>query len=93
MITNSRQYTDLDESELMKVDMTTLANYYSTLVSNGIITIDESRKQLGFNPFNDGYSNKILIPYTKISDNVINQENNDETNDNVEEQQTNSEQV
>ena len=76
----------------MKDNMTTLANYYSTLVSNGIITIDESRKQLGFNPFNDGYSNKILIPYTKISDNVINQKNNDETNDNVE-QQTNSEQV
>ena len=93
LITNSRQYIDLDESELMKGNMTTLANYYSTLVSNGIITIDESRKQLGFNPFNDGYSNKILIPYTKISDNVINQKNNDETNDNVEEQQTNSEQV
>lgn len=92
LITNSRQYIDLDESELMKGNMTTLANYYSTLVSNGIITIDESRKQLGFNPFNDGYSNKILIPYTKISDNIINQDNNDETNDNVEEQQTNSEQ-
>lgn len=92
LITNSRQYIDLDESELMKGNMTTLANYYSTLVSNGIITIDESRKQLGFNPFNDGYSNKILIPYTKISDNIINQDNTDETNDNVEEQQTNSEQ-
>lgn len=93
LITNSRQYIDLDESELMKGNMTTLANYYSTLVSNGIITIDESRKQLGFNPFNDGYSNKILIPYTKISDNIINQDNTDETNDNVEEQQTNEQEV
>lgn len=82
LITNSRQYIDLDESELMKGNMTTLANYYSTLVSNGIITIDESRIQLGFNPFNDGYSNKILIPYTKISDNVINQENIEDNKEN-----------
>ena len=100
LITNSRQYIDFDESELMKGDMTTLANYYSTLVGCGIITIDEARKQLGFNPFNDGYSNKILIPYTKISDNVINQDNitnqddisnqDDVTNqDNIDEQNNN----
>lgn len=90
LITNSKQYIDFDESELMKGNMTTLANYYSTLVSNGIITIDESRKQLGFNAFNDGYSNKILIPYTKISDNVINQDNiedNEESAENVIEQE------
>ena len=74
--------------------MTTLSNYYSTLVGCGIITIDEARKQLGFNPFNDGYSNKILIPYTKISDNVINQDNitnqDDVTNqDNIDAQNDN----
>ena len=79
LITNQKQYIDIDETELLKGDKKTLAEYYSTLVSNGIITIDECREQLGFNAFNDGYSNKILIPYTKISDNVINQDNIDET--------------
>ena len=79
LITNTKQYVDIDETELLKGDKKTLAEYYSTLVSNGIITIDECREQLGFNAFNDGYSNKILIPYTKISDNVINQDNIDET--------------
>ena len=89
LITNTKQYVDIDETELLKGDKKTLAEYYSTLVSNGIITIDECREQLGFNAFNDGYSNKILIPYTKISDNVINQDdvtnkdNIDEQNDNI----------
>ena len=88
LITNTKQYIDIDETELLKGDKKTLAEYYSTLVSNGIITIDECREQLGFNAFNDGYSNKILIPYTKISDNVINQD--DVTNkDNINEQNVN----
>ena len=82
LITNTKQYVDIDETALLKGDKKTLAEYYSTLVSNGIITIDESRIQLGFNPFNDGYSNKILIPYTKISDNVINQDNIEDNKEN-----------
>ena len=94
LITNTKQYVDIDETALLKGDKKTLAEYYATLVSNGIITIDESRIQLGFNPFNDGYSNKILIPYTKISDNVINQDDitnqDDVTNkDNIDEQNDN----
>lgn len=94
LITNTKQYVDIDETALLKGDKKTLAEYYSKLVSNGIITIDECREQLGFNAFNDGYSNKILIPYTKISDNVINQDdvtnqdNIDEQNNNVDEKNT-----
>ena len=92
LITNRNQYVDIDETELLKGDKTTLANYYSTLVSNGIITIDEARIQLGWNPFNDGYSDKILIPFTKISDNVINQQNdNSEDNKEDTDEQENSE--
>jgi len=78
LITNRNQYIDIDETELLKGDKKTLAEYYSTLVTNGIITIDEARIQLGWNPFNDGYSDKILIPFTKISDNVINQDNTED---------------
>ena len=84
LITNVNQYIDFDENYLLKGNMSSLSQYYSTLVSNGIMTIDEAREQIGLNPFNDGYSNKIIIPYTDISQNVISQDNsNKESEDEV----------
>ena len=80
LITVTNQYIDFDETYLLKGNMSSMSGYYTSLVSNGIITIDEAREKLGWNPFNDGYSDKILIPFTKISDNVINQDNNQDEN-------------
>jgi len=72
LITVSTQYIDFDETELLRGNKTTMSDYYNKLVTGGIITVDEARVGLGYNEFNDGYSNKLIIPYTDISQNVIN---------------------
>ena len=75
LITNTKQYIDIDETELLKGDKKTLAEYYSTLVSNAIITVDEARMALGYNPLNTDYSSSLIIPYTDISQNVLGDKN------------------
>lgn len=72
LITNKNNYIDFDETELLKGNKSTMANYYSTLVKNAIITINEAREQLGWNPI-DGADN-LIIPYTDINQNTINNE-------------------
>lgn len=69
---------DLDETEMLKTDKTALASYYSTLVGNGILTINEVREELGY-PKVDG-GDDIIMAYTKIEDNKISTQtqNNDE---------------
>ena len=77
-------YIDFDEAFIIKSDKQAEANYLSTLVSNGIITINEARAQMGFNNIEGG--DKVLIAYTKIEDNTIGeQEGSEENNDTVEE--------
>lgn len=75
LITNTKQYIDIDETELLKGDKKTLAEYYSTLVSNAIISVDEARMALGYNPLNTDYSSSLIIPYTDISQNVLGDKN------------------
>ena len=67
-------YIDLDETFILKSDKTSESNYLSTLVSNGIITINEARRQLGYNPV-DGCDD-LIIPYTDINQNKVNKNNN-----------------
>lgn len=84
MITSRNQYVDFDETELLKGNKSTLANYYSTLVSNAIITINEARQQLGFNPMEG--ANELILPYTDIAQNTIggnNDENLEEESENI----------
>lgn len=77
-------YIDIDETFIIKSDKQAEANYLSTLVSNGIITINEARAQMGFNNIEGG--DKVLIAYTKIEDNTIGeQEGSEENNDTIEE--------
>lgn len=74
-------YIDFDESFIIKSDKQAEANYLSTLVSNGIVTINEARAQLGYNSIEGG--DKILIAYTKIEDNTIGEQegaNQEDTN-------------
>ena len=84
LITNTKQYIDIDETELLKGDKKTLAEYYSTLVSSAIITVDEARIALGYNPLNTDYSSSLIIPYTDISQNVLGDKN--ETNESLTEE-------
>jgi HK97 family phage portal protein len=60
---------DFDESFLIKSDKAVQANYLNTLVSGGIMSINEARANLGLNPIEGG--DKVIIPFTDISQNII----------------------
>ncbi len=60
---------DLDERYLIRGDNNSTAQYYSTLVTNGIISRNEARRGLGLPPL-DGLD-EIIIPYTNIANNTL----------------------
>lgn len=62
-------YIDLDDNYIIKSDKSSQAEYLTKLTSNGIITINEARKQLGLNPIDGG--DILSIPYTNIDQNTI----------------------
>ena len=66
---------DLDETYLLKADKNATANYYTAMVNNGILTRNEARLELGFEPVEGG--DKLIMAYTKIEDNTINGDNNE----------------
>lgn len=65
----SRLYIDFDENHIMFADKSATANYYATLVKNGILNINEARHNLGFNPIEGG--DKNIIPFTDINQNTV----------------------
>lgn len=70
---------DFDESFIMFSDKTSTSNYYSNLVKNGILSINESRKALGYAPIENG--DKHFIAFTDLSQNTIEDQNyNEEEN-------------
>ncbi len=71
------RFFDIDETSQLKGTKNALATYLSTLVSNGIMTRNEARYILDLNPVEGG--DELVIPYTKIEDNTI---NNEEGNNN-----------
>lgn len=73
-----RQFVDLDENSILANDTEKQANELGTLVKNGIITINEARKQLGLPPINGG--DDAIIPFTDISANKVNQNGNQDEN-------------
>lgn len=60
---------DFDETFLIKSDKSVQANYLNTLVSGGIMSVNEARASLGLNPIDGG--DKVIIPFTDISQNII----------------------
>lgn len=68
---------NLDETYMLHGDKQSTANYYQTLVSSGILSINEAREQLGFQPVEGGDENMVL--YSKTTDNMVsNNEQDDE---------------
>ena len=61
---------NLDETAILKTDKAALANYYGTLLQNGVLCVNEVRKELGFSPIDGG--DKHLIAYSDINQNTIN---------------------
>jgi len=70
-------FVDIDDYAVLLSDKSTLANYYSTLVSNGIMTLNEARQNLDL-PAKEGCDD-LLIPYTDLAQNTVgNTDQNDE---------------
>ena len=61
---------DLDENAMLRMTASTKSTYYSSLIQNGIISINECRSELGYESIKDG--DKHIIAYTDIEQNTIN---------------------
>ena len=72
-------YINLDENFKLKSDKQSQANYLNTLVSGGIISVNEAREILGLNKKDN--CDDVLIPYTNIEDNKINKPDNNNEKD------------
>ena len=72
-------FIDFDENHIMFADKSATANYYSTLTKNGILSINEARHMLGFNPIEGGDDH--IIPFTDVSQNKIGDKNTEEKKD------------
>lgn len=61
-----------DSESILRTNKTALADYYTKLVTNGLMTANEARQQLGL-PSIDG-ADSLLIPFTDINQNTINKD-------------------
>lgn len=72
---------DLDETHILLADKAATANYFSTLVQNGILTTNEARHTLGYAPIEGG--DVARVAFSDINQNTIGntdtQEETDET--------------
>lgn len=68
----------LETNDLLRIDKQAQANYYAAMLSNGILSINEIRKEIGYGEVENG--DKHIIPFTDISQNTINEENNTQEN-------------
>lgn len=60
---------NLDENYILRTDKNSQADYYSKLLSTGVLSINEVRAELGYTPIENGDSH--IIAYTDISMNKI----------------------
>lgn len=67
----------LETNEILRTDKQAQANYYSTMLSNGILSRNEIRKELGYNPVEGG--DEIIVPYTDIAQNTIRENKEEKT--------------
>ena len=71
---------NLDENAIMRVDKAAQANYYGSLLDKGVLSINEVRKELGYESIGED-GDKYMVNYTKIEDNIIGSKNNEDKND------------
>lgn len=64
---------DFDEDKIMFSDKSSTANYYATLVKNGLISINEARIAMGY--VEKEGCDDLIIPYTNINDNKVDTDN------------------
>lgn len=64
----------LETNEILRTDKAAQSNYYSTLINSGVLSINEVRKEIGYNGIGED-GDKHIIPFTDIQQNTV--ENND----------------
>ena len=64
----------LETNEILRIDKTAQSSYYSSLITNGVLSINEVRKEIGYNGIGEE-GDKHFVSYTKIEDNMINKTN------------------
>lgn len=64
----------LETNEILRTDKAAQAQYYSTMLTNGLLTQNEIRKELGYNPIEGG--DKLVIPYTDLEQNTVDNNTN-----------------
>ena len=74
---------DLDENAMLRMSKSAQANYYSTLLQNGCLSINECRSELGYESLGREFDSHI-IPFTDISMNKINSDTQEEENEGTE---------
>lgn len=72
-----REHIDLDEDSILATDQEKQANYYKSLTSSGIMTINEARHKLGLPP-KDG-ADDLIIPYSDVNANKVDSESPEST--------------
>ena len=66
---------DLDESEfLLRCDKNTSSNYYTKLVANGILTVNEVRGELGYKRIESPGADELHIAFSDINQNSFEQD-------------------
>ena len=71
----------LETNDLMRIDKQSQANYYKTMVDAGILSRNEVRKEIGYNPFEGGDEHTIAYSDTEQNTLENNTESNTETQD------------
>ena len=69
----------LETNDLLRIDKSSQANYYGAMIKNGVLSLNEVRKELGYGEIENG--NKHFIPFTDISQNTIDNNQKDDSNE------------
>lgn len=85
LVTQDNIYINLDETAILRTDKQQLATYYNTLLNSGVLSINEVRKELGYNEV-EGLD-EHHIPYNSTAQSAL---GNDLTKDTLSVNETNT---
>jgi len=71
----------LDTAAFLRPNKQSESQYYGTLIDKGVLSRNEVREILGFNKVDGDYMDDMVIPFTKIEDNTLNNNNNQTNTD------------
>ena len=74
---------DLDENSMLRMSASSKSQFYSTLLQNGCLSINEVRNELGYESIGE-QGDKHIIPFTDINMNTINKDTQEEENEGTE---------